>query len=57
MGLDGTDVGEGDPGVDVLTPCQIATDQCIAGESGVPKDTPRSVSSCEPYSGRVMNGE
>jgi len=57
MGLDGTDVGEGDSGFDVLTSRPVATDQCIGVENGVPKDKSRSVSSGEAQSTRVANEE
>ena len=57
MGLDGTDVGEGDSGFDVLTSRPVATDQCIGVENGVPKDKSGSVSSRETQSIRVMNRE
>ena len=57
VGLDGTNVGEGDSGFDVLTSRPVPTDQCIGVENGVPKDQSRSVSSGETQSTRVMNGE
>src|SRR2546426_12063995 len=57
VGLDGTNVGEGDSGFDVLTSRPVATDQCIGVENGVPKDQSRSVSSGETQSTRGTNGE